>query len=140
MSSWREQVKQVLIAYPVTIYDPVRRDYSQILKEAQTYKDIQCIDEKIITNDLDEIAVSHALICGIWKHSSGSAMEIYEAWNSRKFIVSIVPNRMETSAWIRYYSTEVVESYPNAIDQLRKIFPTVFGIVERTESSITTRA
>lgn len=101
MSNWRERIKQILIAYPVTIYDPVVRDYRQVLKEAQTYEDIQRVDEEIITNDLNDIEVSHALICGIWKHSSGSAMEIYEAWNSRKFIVSIVPNRMHTSAWIR---------------------------------------
>ena len=128
MSEWRKRVKSTLIAYPISIADPTTRDYRQVLKEAQTYEDIQRIDEEIITNDLDEIAASHALFCGIWKHSSGSAMEIYEAWKSRKFIVSIVPNRMNTSAWIRYHSTEVVENYPDAIVQLRKYFPTIFGL------------
>ena len=127
-SQWREHIKRLLIAYPITIADPASRDHSQALKEAQTYEEIQQIDEEIIINDLDDIAASQVLLCCIWKNSSGSAMEIYEAWKSRKLIISVVPSKRKIGAWIRYHSTEVVESYPDAITQLRKYFPTVFRV------------
>jgi hypothetical protein len=128
---WRDRVKHTLIAYPVTIYDPSSRDYRQTLKEAQTYEDIEKIDEEIITHDTEEITLSHAIIAGCYKPSAGSSMEIKMAWDLKRFVVSIVPDRMATSAWIRYHSTVVVENYPDAILELRKVFLKAFG-VERT--------
>lgn len=126
--NWRDRVTQILSPYNVTIYDPAARDYRQVLKDAQTYEDIEKIDEEIVTNDEEEITLSHALIAGCYKPSAGSSMEIYMAWHLPRFVISIVPNKMHTSAWIRHHSTVVVESYPEAICKLRDIFPTAFGL------------
>jgi hypothetical protein len=124
---WRDQVKGILCCYPgVKIYDPATRDYRKILAEAATYEEIEKIDDEIVTNDVQDILECQAVMAGCHKPSAGTSQEIWMAWHLPIFVVTIVPDRMQTSAWIRRHSSIVVESYVDAIDALRRVFPSAF--------------
>ena len=126
--AWRDRIKSLLIAYPISIADPTKRDYRASLEEATSFEALRIIDEEIVTIDTEEIMASHALIANCLEASAGSSMEIFMAWHMRRFIVSIVPSIHSTSPWIRYHSSVLVTNYGDAFQELRNIFPTVFGI------------
>lgn len=127
LHGWRDRLKSLLIEYPITIFDPTKRDYRKALRETMFLHEIEKIDEEIITIDTEEIMSSHALIGNCFQPSAGSSMEIFLAWCMKKFVVSVVPSFGEASPWIRYHSTVVVENYVEAIAELRKVFPQIFG-------------
>ena len=126
--AWRNRIKSLLIAYPITVFDPTKRDYRAVLEEATSLDDLAIIDEEIVTIDTEEIMASHALIANCFEASAGSSMEIFMAWRLRRFIVTLVPDPLRTSPWIRYHSSVLVTNYGDAFQELRNIFPTVFGI------------
>lgn len=133
---WRNQIRSSLIAYPITIFDPSVRDYQGALLNASSLADLDTISEEIVTLDTEEINASQVLLCNFPSPSAGSAMEIYIAWTLRKLVITMVPNKFQVSPWVHHHSTRVVETYPQALQELKNFFPTTFGVKNQKDLQI----
>jgi nucleoside 2-deoxyribosyltransferase len=128
---WRNHITRLLAPYSITIYDPSRRDYREIL-QTTPFEDLHFIDEEIVTIDTEEITRSDALICNLHEVSAGSSMELRLAWMLHKFVITLVPSIRNTSPWVRHHSTVMVETIVGSdfinrtIDHLKKVFPATF--------------
>lgn len=134
---WRDRMKVILAGYPITFLDPTVRDYRRVLEaNIGNLEELERIDDEIVTQDSEEIRMSDALIVYFPQPSAGSAMEIYMAHHLHRFVVTIVPFVGTASPWVRYHSTVTVESFPDAIHQLKRYFPTVFGSDVKEEYNV----
>ncbi len=131
--AWRNEVTHRLRPYPaITIYDPTRRDYREQLLHTP-FEELPQIDEKIIIQDEEDIDLSHALIANLHQVSVGSSMEIYHAWHTGTYVLTIVYSIRNSSPWLRHHSTHMIETIhdmnylPKILTQLQEVFPKVFA-------------
>lgn len=91
--------------------DPMRRDYRG--KEAESVNRIVHLDKL----DIDR---SDVVIVYYHKPSVGTSMEILYAWE-RNVPVIVVTTEKEYSPWLLYHATAIVESFDEAMDEIRSI-------------------
>lgn len=104
---WREYVKEYLTQDKC--FDPMDRDYRG--KEDESVEDI-------VRGDKDDIMFSDVVLANVSKPSSGTAMEIYFAWDWNIPVIAVVKGRV--SPWIRYHSTYVVETVEEALEKIEE--------------------
>lgn len=109
-TDWREAVKQGVPG--ATCIDPMKRDYRG--KEAESYREIVDLDKRDVRN-ADVVLVSYS------KPSVGTAMEVFYAWTLGIPVVLWCAPDAVLSPWLRYHSTAIVHSLPEAIAKVQEI-------------------
>ncbi len=113
-TTWREKAKQLLTPEPGGVWtmpgydflDPMRRDYRG--------QEGDCTAE-IVDLDLIDVEDSDIIIACCPKPSAGTSMEMYEAHRyQRKPVVTVIPEGVAVSPWVRRHSTKIVKSIEEA--------------------------
>jgi len=104
--NWREAAKAIL---PDTL-DPMRRDYRG--REDQYVA-------QIVEGDKADIDECDALLVNYDKPSVGTSMEILYAWEKKKKIITVARPETRISPWLRYHSTQIVNSFNEAFKLLK---------------------
>lgn len=103
-NDWREAVK---LALPeATCINPMRRDYRG--KEDAEYRTIVDLDKR-------DVRSADVVLANCPKPSAGTSCEIYDAWLHSVPVVAWFAPEATVSPWIRYHSTVIVRSLPEAI-------------------------
>jgi nucleoside 2-deoxyribosyltransferase len=105
--TWREVARARLDYHGISTLDPMRRDYRG--------KEDESVNE-IVAGDLEDIAVSDALLVNAVRPSWGAAMEIVYARRQGKRIIACVGDG-PVSPWLRYHC-EIRMTLQNALDAL----------------------
>lgn len=98
---WREFAKAQLTTPTL---DPMRRDYRG--HEAERFREIVALD-------LEDIDVTDFVLVNATRPSWGTAMEVFYAHQSEKYVVAWV-GQGAVSPWLRYHCAEIHESLENA--------------------------
>lgn len=108
--AWREEAKRL---WPGVALDPLRRDYRG--KELDN-------PEKLVSDDLNDIDNSDALVVWFDRPSVGTAMEIFYACTTARIPVFVVDARPERtgplSAWLVRHTTELHTTLEGALASL----------------------
>jgi len=116
-TTWREQAKKLLSPevspscanHDIPQYDfldPMRRDYRG--------QEGDCTAE-IVDLDLIDVEESDIIIACCPKPSAGTSMEMYEAHRyQRKPVVTVIPEGVVVSPWVKRHSTKIVKSIEEA--------------------------
>jgi nucleoside 2-deoxyribosyltransferase len=108
---WRQAFKAGVLPGDECI-DPMKRDYRG--KEAESYREIVELDKR-------DLRRADVLIANCPKPSVGTSMEIYDAWLRGIPVVTWIPTDAVISPWLRYHSTVIVHSLPEAIAKVQEI-------------------
>ena len=87
--------------------DPMRRDYRGI--EDSCYRQIVDLDKR-------DIRMSDVVLVNYVKPSVGTSMEVFYAWTLGIPVIVVAEERTRISPWLRYHSTEIVNSFESAFD------------------------
>lgn len=110
-TSWRKTAVYDLRGQ-YTILDPMTRDYRG--KEAENV-------EAIVHGDLEDINNSDVLLVRADRPSWGTAMEVFYAHQQSKRVVVFGVDPERLSPWLRYHSTEVFQTLPEALSHLKQL-------------------
>lgn len=105
---WRQLASKVLKCETL---DPMRRDYRGI--ESSHMREIVELD-KIDIGNSNIILVNHD------RPSVGTSMEIIYAWERGKMIISVYPENLVVSPWLKYHSHFIFHSFKEAFDFINK--------------------
>ena len=105
---WRTQVKLIF----TNSIDPMKRDYRG--REAESYREIVDLDKRDVRN-ADVVLVNYS------KPSVGTAMEVFYAWTLGKPVIVWCAPETVISPWLRYHSTAIVHSLPDAITKICEV-------------------
>ena len=103
---WREVAKAQL---RTATLDPMRRDYRG--KEDANFREI-------VAYDLEDIDACDYVLVNATKPSWGTAMEVFYAFQSDKYVVVWVGTGTRVSPWLRYHCAEIRESLESACDAI----------------------
>lgn len=103
---WRDMLKK---DYPdIDWVDPSTRSYDN-------QKDWQ----RLVDDDLEDIASSDALLAYFWKNGSGTSMELVYAFEIYRLpVVVVVPHLDQVGPWVQYHSDHIVDNFQHAYDLL----------------------
>lgn len=112
-TTWREKCKELLTPGSTSgltpnydFLDPMRRDYRG--------QEGDCTPE-IVDLDLIDVMNSDIIIACCPKPSAGTSMEMYEAHRyQRKPVVTVIPEGVVVSPWVKRHSTKIVKSIEEA--------------------------
>ena len=107
-TDWRETAK---LYFPQSV-DPMVRDYRG--REHHDYREIVDLDKR-------DIRGSDALLVRYERPSVGTSMEIFYAWTLGIPVVVWTDAATSISPWMRYHSTSIVLTLPEAIEKLRQL-------------------
>lgn len=109
---WRDQAAQlVMLEWP--ILDPMVRDYRG--QEMRAYREV-------VEGDLSDIAKSWALLVYFDAPSVGTAMEIFNAFWTKKVVVLVnATNSPRLSPWLIFHCHYIVSSVEEAVATLRRV-------------------
>jgi len=102
---WREEIKKDFYFKDFKILDPMRRDYRG--KEQESFREI-------VELDLIDVAQSDILIVNAPQPSAGTSMEVFHAFRTGKFVVTVTPEGAKLSPWMQYHSHHTVTSFKDA--------------------------
>lgn len=112
---WREQAERALRKLGYNTLNPMDRDYRGRERE-------EGIKDLIVEGDKEDILNSEIILAYVPEPSAGTSMEIFFANMNGKFVISVVPGYpAKTSPWITYHSDEIVTSFGEAMDVLKKL-------------------
>jgi hypothetical protein len=104
---WRERVKKELDG-KFNFLDPMRRDYRG--REGDHVRDI-------VHGDYDDITASDIILAAADNPSWGTAMEIHQAYQYRKTVVTVC-GAARISPWLKYHSHQLFPTLDDAIAYL----------------------
>ena len=96
----------------VEFINPMIRDYRG--QEDQEFR-------KIVEGDKADIESCHFVIVNYSKPSVGTSMEILHAWLAEIPVLLIDQSGAPLSPWLRYHSSEIVQTTGQAIERLREM-------------------
>jgi nucleoside 2-deoxyribosyltransferase len=103
---WRAAAKLVI----EDVVDPMVRDYRG--RETECFKEI-------VEGDKKDIDTCNSLLVNYDRPSVGTSMEIFYAWERGKYIVVVAKAGTVISPWLRYHSSEIVDTFARAFELLR---------------------
>ncbi len=106
---WRKEATEIL---KPPVLDPTRRVYQEDSADIVN----------LVEEDKNDIINSYFILANCWKPSHGTSMEIFYAWTLGKFIISIVPEGVPVSAWVRYHSTKVIRTLEEAVKIIHSVY------------------
>lgn len=96
----------------VEFLNPMIRDYRG--KEDQDFR-------KIVEGDKADIESCDFVVVNYIKPSAGTSMEILHAWLAKIPVLLIDQSRALLSPWLRYHSSEIVQTTGQAVERLREM-------------------
>jgi nucleoside 2-deoxyribosyltransferase len=112
-TDWRELAKKELVGF--NLLDPMRRDYRGRELEPG-------IAGEIVSGDKQDLRDSDILLAYCPKPSVGTSMEIFQFYEDLGKPVVIVHPEDKPSPWLIIHSTEIVKTFPEAFDLIRKLW------------------
>jgi len=112
---WREEFKERAAGLPLTILDPMRRDYRG---REHNYG----VAEEITRNDQIDVVVADVLVVNgnnMNRPTWGTAMEVQMAFSFHKFIITICDEELP-SPWLPERSSVMVKSVEEAVRVLEE--------------------
>ena len=112
---WRQEVFSILNKNDFMLLSPMRRNFRE--NELHSQNEIVQLDKADIIN-------TDILLVNATKPGWGTAMEILFGFIHHKVIVSFTNKPFkETSPWLAFHSTRVVETLDEACNYIKKHFP-----------------
>lgn len=116
ITDWRILMTEQLEELGCKVLDPTRR---MVFDEGLL--DLQSIKDLIVNPDKRDIDESDIVLANCWKPSTGTAMEIFYAFENRKTVISMLMNKMVYNPWIKAHSTHCVGDGKGALHLIESI-------------------
>jgi nucleoside 2-deoxyribosyltransferase len=111
-NDWRSESKHQL-STDFDLLDPMRRDYRG--------REDECVRE-IVELDKIDVMQSDIILVNYPQPSVGTAMEVFYAWEHGKMVVTVAPEKITISPWMRYHSTVIFHTFEEAFSFINKGF------------------
>lgn len=105
---WRNELTQILAKFDIDTLDPTRN------QDQKRFTDGSWDSKAIVELDLEDLAISDALIAFTPQPSVGTSMEIFHmSHNLNKPVYLVCPDRL--SPWAEYFATEVFTCFKDLV-------------------------